>query len=339
MKYAIWNNKGGVGKSFLSFALATEWAHSHPDARVLVVDMCPQANVSEILLGGNGKGHKKLIELINDNKTIGGYFTTRIESPHRKTGQEKQFSILVNNHNNHIPSNLYLVAGDPALELQVQTINNIAVQELPRESWKNVHCWVKDLIDAIIQEQFEGRPTLCIIDCNPSFASYTEQALLAAERLIIPCSPDGSSSRAITNVARLVYGIDTPEIYESVGFYSKTKEFQMGIPKLDMALLNRSTTYNRNPSKAFQAMANQIKENVDRFRQKLPDTSYTETAKEVRHMPDAHTASVIATSRGEPFYKLKPGPYELHNGENPTLNSEQLVSYKTKLKEIVSLLR
>ncbi len=54
MKYAFWNNKGGVGKTFLCFASACQYARRHPRTAVVVIDMCPQANVSEILLGGNG---------------------------------------------------------------------------------------------------------------------------------------------------------------------------------------------------------------------------------------------------------------------------------------------
>lgn len=338
MIYAIWNNKGGVGKSFLSFTLATEWAKQHPDARVLVVDMCPQANVSEILLGGNGHGHTHLLELIDSQQTIGGYFAERINSPHKETGKEEEFSILVNPLNRNIPSNLYLVAGDPALELQVQTINNIAVQELPPESWKNVHLWVKNLIAGIIEKKFENRETLCIIDCNPSFASYTEQALLAAERLIIPCSPDGSSARAITNLARLVYGINTPEMYSDVGFHSKSKAFDVAVPKLHMALLNRSTTYSKNPSKAFQAMADQIGHNIQKFIGELGNDLHTSTGSTIQHMPDAHSASVVATSLGMPFYTLRAQSYSLRDEENVTLNHAQLTPYKEKLAEIVNLL-
>ena len=36
-KYAIWNNKGGVGKAFLSFGLATEYAKSNPSTNVLII--------------------------------------------------------------------------------------------------------------------------------------------------------------------------------------------------------------------------------------------------------------------------------------------------------------
>lgn len=46
--YAVWNNKGGVGKSYLAFQLASEYARINPAKKVLVVDFCPQANSSSI---------------------------------------------------------------------------------------------------------------------------------------------------------------------------------------------------------------------------------------------------------------------------------------------------
>ena len=60
--YSLWNNKGGVGKSYLSFQLATEYARTHPETKVLVLDLCPQANVSSMLLGGIYKGEERLNE-------------------------------------------------------------------------------------------------------------------------------------------------------------------------------------------------------------------------------------------------------------------------------------
>ncbi|MBS5302191.1 MAG: ParA family protein [Clostridiaceae bacterium] len=47
-KYAFWNNKGGTGKTTLCFQLLCQYAIDHPDKRVLVVDVCPQANLSEL---------------------------------------------------------------------------------------------------------------------------------------------------------------------------------------------------------------------------------------------------------------------------------------------------
>ena len=146
MRYAIWNNKGGVGKTFLSFMLSSEYALKNPDKTVIVVDMCPQANLSEILLGGNSNGSKTLEDLIKKEKTIGGYINSRIKSPHEKTGNETSFGINISEYNNNIPVNLMLIAGDPKLEIQAQVMNQISSQTLPPETWKNVHSWLLDLI-------------------------------------------------------------------------------------------------------------------------------------------------------------------------------------------------
>lgn len=141
MRYAVWNNKGGVGKSFVTFITACEYAREHPDHRVVIVDMCPQANISEVALGGNGKGAKQLEKLLSANprRTIGGYFDERISSPHKITGNETNYLLRASDYNPNIDENVYLVAGDPALEIQAEAINQIAGQTLPNDSWANVH--------------------------------------------------------------------------------------------------------------------------------------------------------------------------------------------------------
>ncbi|MBL8768824.1 MAG: ParA family protein, partial [Planctomycetes bacterium] len=42
----FWNNKGGTGKTSLAFQSVCSFALQQPKARVLAVDMCPQANLS-----------------------------------------------------------------------------------------------------------------------------------------------------------------------------------------------------------------------------------------------------------------------------------------------------
>lgn len=49
--YAIWNNRGGSGKTNLTYHLAIKYAYRNPDKTVLVVDMCPQADLSHAFLG------------------------------------------------------------------------------------------------------------------------------------------------------------------------------------------------------------------------------------------------------------------------------------------------
>lgn len=50
----VCNNRGGVGKSFLTFQTATAVAAAHPTKRVLVLDFSIYADVTSMLLGGTG---------------------------------------------------------------------------------------------------------------------------------------------------------------------------------------------------------------------------------------------------------------------------------------------
>ena len=53
--------QGGVGKTTLTYHLATHYAKTHPGERVLVIDMCPQANISSALLGELKRHQEKIL--------------------------------------------------------------------------------------------------------------------------------------------------------------------------------------------------------------------------------------------------------------------------------------
>ena len=112
--YAFWNNKGGVGKSYLTFQVACEYARSHPEQKVLVVDLCPQANCSSMLLGGMIEGNNALDQLSQSNPgtTISGYIEDRITSPYRNPNSGAGYLTSPHRYNNYIPANLHLVTGN-----------------------------------------------------------------------------------------------------------------------------------------------------------------------------------------------------------------------------------
>ncbi|HGA5298890.1 TPA: ParA family protein, partial [Salmonella enterica subsp. enterica serovar Chailey] len=83
--YAFWNNKGGTGKTSLAFQVITRFAELHPEQRILAIDLCPQANLSELLLGGmNNSGSDKLLirQGLTPRCSIGGYFQLRLPAPY-----------------------------------------------------------------------------------------------------------------------------------------------------------------------------------------------------------------------------------------------------------------
>jgi len=331
MRYAVWNNKGGVGKSFLSFVLATEIAHER-GVPVVLIDMCPQANLSEIVLGGNGIGSERLDKLISERKTIGGYFDSRINSPHARTGSETEFLLDARLVNENLPRVVYIVAGDPSLELQAQVINQISSQSLPVESWRNVHSWVADLVDECIKKL--GPTTMVFVDCNPSFSAYTELSMIAAESLIVPCSSDGSSARAIDNVGSLLYGVGKGADYGAANFPARAQQFMMKLPEIHSVVLNRSTRYNKKASKAFGAMFDEIKSRVAKLQQSSPD-SFVKGGPYYEDVPDSHSVAIVCSHQGLPLYALKPGKYEVHDTE-PQVNAEPLQRYRTAVATFIS---
>src|SRR5258708_2925302 len=85
VKYAFWNNKGGTGKTSLAFQSIIRYAEKFPNKRVLAIDICPQANLSELMLGGlNNKGSEKLLGRhgLVPRCSLGGYFQLRLPSPY-----------------------------------------------------------------------------------------------------------------------------------------------------------------------------------------------------------------------------------------------------------------
>ena len=333
MRYALWNNKGGVGKTFLSFILGTELSKRRQKP-VVLVDMCPQANLSEIVLGGNGEGSKRLDGLIKQRKTIGGYFDSRIASPHAISGKEADYLIRANTFNKNVDSSLFLIAGDPCLEVQAQVINQIGGQTLPVEAWKNVRSWLRDIINEC-EKKFSPQEVMFIIDCNPSFSAYTELSMIAAERLIVPCSSDGSSARAMDNVGNLLYGIVSAGNSTAI-FSQKAAQFNLDLPQIHTVLLNRSTQYSQKSSKAFGAMFGEIKSRTNALCKVAPKR-FTDGKPKFEDMPDSHSVAIVCSHQGKPLYDLKPGKYTVHS-ETPQVNDEPLQRYKDSVDALLALL-
>ncbi len=338
MRYAIWNNKGGVGKTFISFILGCEYARENPQKTVIMVDMCPQANLSEIILGGNGIGGSKLEKLLEAKEkrlTVGGYFDERISSPQKIIGTESGYLLSCREYNPLMPQNLYLICGDPSLEIQAQAISQISSQTLPQDSWKNVHRWLIDLIQGC-SRKYEPENVTVFVDCNPSFSAYTELSMIAAERLIVPCTSDGSSARAIDNIFALLYGKGAGQQYEDVNFNSKAKKFNLSLPVIHQVLLNRSTQYDKKASKAFGAMFEEIKRRVESYRKGSP-TLFSGINFTYDDIPDSHSVTIVCSHKGMPLYDVKPGQYKIHD-KNPQVNELPLSRYKEAIATLIKRL-
>ncbi len=345
--YAIWNNKGGVGKSYLTFQVASEYARQNPHKKVLVLDLCPQANSSSMLLGGLVDGENRLTEIHTSQprKTISGYIEERIRSPYVSPNSGGGYITQVSAYNNKIPVNLHLVVGDEQLEIQASKVMS-ATFPGPQDAWRIVHLWIRDLITDI-QLSWNDAEHSVFIDCNPSFSIYTELALTAAERLLIPFSADGSSKRAVKAVLSLAYGVRRHLGDPQSDFYLESTRYRMAFPEIYMYIGNRLTQMNNSSASAFKTVVNEIGDEIWNVWQSSPQTfcihpngsSTPNSRKSFKSMfqyeiNDANTASVMSGALGIPISLLTAGNKTIA-GRNVMVNQSQLDKQAPNIKELV----
>ena len=192
--------QGGCGEELPDISVGLRVRAYTPTERVLVVDFCPQANSSGMLFGGMEAGEAVLEDLSSRTppRTISGYIEDRITSPYVDPHSGQNYVTGVSSRNPRVPPNVDLVAGDEQLEIQASRVL-AATSPGPTDAWRAVHTWASDLIEDIKRASGQGNTTV-FLDCSPSFGIYTELALSAADRLIVPFSADGSSRRAVRAV-------------------------------------------------------------------------------------------------------------------------------------------
>jgi cellulose biosynthesis protein BcsQ len=345
--YCIWNNKGGVGKSYLTFQIACEYARTHPDEHVLVIDLCPQADASSMLLGGMVGGEQRLSQLgqADPRLTIAGYVRERISSPYQNPRVGATYALNVGAYNPSVPGNLHLVVGDYELELLAPRVRS-ATSPGPDDAWAKVHQWILDLIDDVRQSWNADRITV-FLDCNPSFGIYTELGLSAAERLIIPFSADGSSKRAVRTVLALLFGTTRLLGGERSEFVRNCERFNLRIPKIYCYVGNRLTQY-RVSAGAFRTVVNEIGSEIWAVWQSSPGLFHvhpTGTAAPVGRFAfkqmfqfevvDANTASVVSSALGIPIVNLTAGIHQF-GGRPHRVNQSQLDRQRPNVQALVA---
>jgi cellulose biosynthesis protein BcsQ len=341
-RYALWNNKGGVGKSFLTFSLSCEYAIAHPDEEVLVLDLCPQANTTEMFLGGKESAAERLQEMYAERprRSIGGYFESRLTSPFMPLADVQSYIYKPSEINTNIPANLVLVAGDNLLELLAEAMRGVSQLALPNDAWAKVMHWLSDLIRTLTDaSQYSDVATF--IDCNPSFSMYTQVALCAAEYVIVPFTADDSSRRGIENVLALLYGISSSELqgYAKLSFFTKAMNEGVALPRMHTFVSNRVTMYKGKPSSAFQAKSAPIKSVIEGALRngKRHFASHAKTTDLFVEMPDYHSVAVVASSEGCPLSSLKSGHHSI-DGDTVQVNQNAITKYTKAVSKLVERL-
>ncbi|MBB5275138.1 cellulose biosynthesis protein BcsQ [Rhizobium rosettiformans] len=335
----FWNNKGGTGKTSLAFQAITTFAHLNQSKRILVIDVCPQANLSELLLGGlEGNGSDNLLKVQGrtPRATVGGYFQSRLPSPYSFGSiPVGDYLVVPSQYNSLIPGNIVLLAGDPLLELQANSMSTLANNQIPgTDTWVKIVSWLKDFIS-----ETKSAYDYIFTDANPSFSIYTQVAMAAANRVVLPVMADDSSRRAIQNAFSLIYGLKLPsEIYAQHMFATRMDQGRLPLPKAHLVVKNRITQYMGSAS-GYRAILDSIDRDIDSIIRENPDLitfgSLDEGVLEIR---DFQTTGVVAFARGTPFFALKPGKRSV-GGRRVAIDGNQIRDRNIEIVKLAMLLK
>ena len=348
--YAIWNNKGGVGKSTIAFHLAARYSEANPKKRVLVIDLCPQANSSMMLLGGGAAGETNVLNLCTEAtpKTVVGYLSAVIAGGAGAPLPDPfKFVVAAKDFNGAMPANLYVLSGDGNLEPMAPAISGAASAPALTPSvqpWK----WVHSIFAEFIKSVGAADPAsdwMVFIDTNPSFSIYTELAVSAAERLITPVNADDSSRVATNAMFILLHGQTPPHpIYGTWTFAAQAQKWALPVPQIHVIIGNRLTQYD-GAATAFKALSDATADTLFAAYQSNPNY-FTPRAKMLKTLDgfrntysvalrDFNTAGVVSAHLGRPLSRMTDRHYQVH-GTSVQIHQERVAECSSALDELIS---
>lgn len=186
----VFNKKGGVGKTTITCNLAAISAST--GKKTLVIDLDPQANSSQYLM------NDQYNEIIEEGRTIFDFFKTSLDG-----GSIFAFNPFFANVNTSGPKpesfihqtrfdNLYIIPSHPDLaDIETQLVNKHKIYKL------------KEMV-----EKFTEFDAL-FIDTPPAMNFFSQSALIAASRCLIPFDCDAFSKDAIFEVGQHIGDIQS----------------------------------------------------------------------------------------------------------------------------------
>jgi cellulose biosynthesis protein BcsQ len=336
--YAVWNNKGGVGKSTITFHLAARYAELNPEVNVLVIDLCPQSNASMMLLGGGVQGEQAVLNYCTQTtpRSVVGYLSNVIAGGSgAPLPDPMNFIVRVSDVNNSLTNNLFLLCGDGNLEPMAPAINQAAAAPAltPQvQPWRWIHLIFRRLIEDVVQRQ-SGRDWMIFVDTNPSFSIYTELAVSAVDRLITPVNADDSSRVATNAMFILLHGQNPPHpIYGAWTYASQAIHFNLQVPRIHLVVGNRLTQYG-GAATAFAALSDATADTLwNAFQQHpayfIPRAAAPGNLQQFRDaysvpLRDFNTAGVVSAHLGKRLSQMRSRDYQVH-GQNIQINRERV---------------
>jgi len=189
MIIAILNMKGGVGKTTLAVNLGLGLARFH-DKKVLLVDVDPQFNATQYLMGVvKYIGYIK----IQSNCTVKDIFIKRAITSIGLGNQQKHEEPEIEPTKENCTVRIFSNNGTAYLDLVPSTLDLMEADTLDR----GIENKLKIFLDKI-KDSYD----IILIDCPPTISLFTISAYIASDAYLTPLKPDLLSSIGTSLIAR-----------------------------------------------------------------------------------------------------------------------------------------
>jgi chromosome partitioning protein len=184
VKVALINMKGGVGKSTLTANLAWQFAaYRHWAKKVLVIDLDPQFNASQYLLGP--RKYQALIE--NGQRTVWDILEQGTATPSAgKSPILQPLDVICSVKQFDTGGRIDLIPSE--LEL----------------AWSLRNPALKERKLANLVKKIEGQYDLVLVDCAPTESMLTTAAYLTCDHVLVPVVPEYLSSIGLPLLAKSI---------------------------------------------------------------------------------------------------------------------------------------
>lgn len=180
---ALFNNKGGVGKTSLAYHLGFMFAELRH--RVVLADLDPQANLSSLCAT---EDRLEAIWSLKPRPTIYG----AIDRLRQGVGD------LERSVTEPVTSKIALVPGD----LQLSEFEDDLAQQWPKclEGDERAFRMTTSLHRAVADAGNSSGAEIAVLDVGPDFGAINRAALIAADYVLVPVAPDLFSIQGLENI-------------------------------------------------------------------------------------------------------------------------------------------
>lgn len=316
--YAVSNLRGGVGKTSIAFNLAYEVSRHHS---VLLADLCPQCNFTEMLLGD----FRPKVNIYDALKPmiLGSAFGAKPVDLSYRVGQYcDDFKG---------GKGAFVISGDPELF----AFPSLLYQQLNTAYSQGNHAAVGNLLhglQAILEEEFlANKCEKILMDTSPFYAGGTHLGWCAVDALIVPVRVDEHSLESLELLFKLLS--------------DQSRDYQMwnqragglSVPKIAavvMTMVGSKSQQEATPDSASRMYIERAigiaEQYTSLFAHRDPSDAFVIT-------DDFHSAGRISGAERIPITELQVRKFHTVEGRRLQVNASAM-RYKKQLKYLASMI-